>query len=174
MKQLNEYVTQVSNVHPIKLDEYLSTKVKNANVLNNRVFPTTLAFDEVISFLQHKGFEFVLYDAENEDNGFEQLSKLSKKSKSNLFMLPFTIDETRENVEMGDPSWVRFCKAGKLGKNNPAFFCSLSKDGTFARRLYTTYIEIDGYGDDEDFKLDQLDKFREIVNKHFKWDDTTY
>lgn len=55
MKTLNEYMMQASNFHPIKLDEYLSTKIKNMNVLDE--FPKIPATEDVIDWLERRGYK---------------------------------------------------------------------------------------------------------------------
>ena len=161
MKLLTEYVMQASNFHPIKLDEYLSTNVKNTKVLNEEYnFPKRPLFNELKDFLVRNGFGYG-HDLEKEKIDIDAdtwIREITKKKKSNDYCYRQLMDGSHSSPDM---YWMRFCNHGNDTKEIPMLFCYVTTDESIADDLPIFSKKVKEQAD-ADFVAFNLTAYKEI------------
>lgn len=134
------------------LAEYLSTKVKVS-----KGFPEVPKLEDILEFLKTNGFVEVKY----------VYNKSALKSLEDMAVNGHNAFTWLKNKDNDDEYWVRFCKSGKLSKENPVYFCRVTDDGHI-KSSDIAYIEYCERGV-EDKQFTKYDEFVKDVNEFFGW-----
>ena len=144
------------------LNEFLSTKVKDAKSIEDEEFPSTPDVEKIVEFLRNQGFAGV-------EHQFGNLA-LNELSCIHKYENRFVYDILTSDNHIRDSYWIRFCKAGEITKETPAFFCKYNKKVN--KMIYNTSFVCEYIDNGFEFfikKWNDFESFREAVNKYFGW-----
>ena len=161
MKQITEYFSK-EKISSMPIDEYLSTKVAKPMTRNFGEFPIEPDVEKIVEFLRNQGFAEV-------DHRFGHMA-INELSCTHKYENRFVYDIFTSDNHTHDSYWVRFCKAGEITKETPAFFCKYNTK--VDKRLYETSFVCEHIDNGYEFyikKWNDFDSFREEVNKYFGW-----
>ena len=153
-----------------KINEYLSTKIKNKNYLGDG-FPTRPNYTEIIDFLTKKqNFKLINYDSIGNTliDVIYDIEKAAKKIKTPLLYV--TDEDFYNNASDKNYTWIRFCNCGKISDDNPIFLLRLFRDDDSCCPKFANIgagtIEINLH---KRIEIDTYEEFVKIANKQFGW-----
>lgn len=152
------------------ISEYLMSKDKAFD--QNYGFPTKPVLEEVVSFLESKGFKQIDYAPNSDDSSSDQLRKAAFYSDTPIYMLPYSLEDCKRYIER-TYLWIRFANNGKIDDDHPQIFLKLPKDGDVRNVTgdgIIAYVDSAYSRTIKKYAFVEYDRLVEYINKTFGWE----
>ena len=150
-----------------QLSEWLSTKVVKP-LKHNLGFPDKPNYDEILEFLESKGFIIMEYDG---STLYDVIMHIAKNAKISSAPLVFTTEHTFSNRSTERHTWIRICNNGNISKNNPIFLLRLFRDDeSLVPVLNSLGIGAIEINEADRKEIKSYSEFVKLINKQFGWE----
>ena len=150
------------------LNEFLSTKVQNANALDGDSFPKEYDYDIIVDFLEKNGFE----KRKEIGHTYKQiLTDIYRLAKSSDHPLLFEYDEDLFDDKGNPYRYIRFCNCGAIDENNPIYLLRIGYDGYIPDKGLTPIASLEFNDFKPQVEIRTFEAFRKRVNEAFVWNE---
>ena len=135
-------------------------------------FPENPVLDEIVSFLESKGFEQIVYDANSAYSAFDQLRETVFYSDTPLYMLPYSLEDCKRLIKR-TYLWIRFSNNGKTDDSHPQIFLKLPWNGDIKNVTgdgIIAYVESAYSKEIKKYRFNEYGDLVDYVNKTFEWE----